>query len=174
MPDISKHESILEGLINGTYHTLGLSIGSHKVVTPGEKIAKRDTHGTPKLLAPPGFPQGVYAIISIDIDAPFITWNVLSPAAHWIQTGLKSAQGSQELTSDEPAIASWVGAGPPPGAAPHRYAFFLYLQKPDSIIPPNLREGHFGLMQRMRFDVDAMARQLGLGEIVAVNYFVSN
>lgn len=31
-----------------------------------------------------------------------------------------------------------------------------------------------GIMQRMRFDVDGMVKQLGLGEIVAANYFVSN
>jgi hypothetical protein len=31
-----------------------------------------------------------------------------------------------------------------------------------------------GLTQRMRFDTEAMVKQLGLGEIVAANYFVSN
>lgn len=39
MPDISKYEAILQGLKNGTYSTLGLSIGGHEVA-PGEKIAK--------------------------------------------------------------------------------------------------------------------------------------
>lgn len=39
MPDVSKHEAVLQGLVNDTYHTLGVSIGSHQV-TPGEKIPK--------------------------------------------------------------------------------------------------------------------------------------
>lgn len=29
-------------------------------------------------------------------------------------------------------------------------------------------------MQRVRFDVDGMVEKLGLGELVAVNYFVAN
>jgi hypothetical protein len=40
MPDISKHAAVLQGLMSGTYRTLGLSISSHNV-TPGLKIAKR-------------------------------------------------------------------------------------------------------------------------------------
>lgn len=103
-----------------------------------------------------------------------MSWNVASPIAHWIQTGFEVEQSNQELKSDEPAIAPWVAAGPPPGAAPHRYVFLLYSQKPLSTIPPNLKEKPMGIFQRIRFDVDAMARELGLGEIMAVNYFVSN
>lgn len=103
-----------------------------------------------------------------------MSWNVCSPIAHWIQTGFEIEQSNQELKSDELAIAPWVAAGPPPGAAPHRYVFLLYSQKPLSTILPNLKEKPFGIFHRMRFDVDAMARELGLGEIVAVNYFVSN
>ena len=40
MPDVSKHEAILDGLKNGTYHPLGLIIGGTKI-TAGEKIAKK-------------------------------------------------------------------------------------------------------------------------------------
>lgn len=39
MPDVSKYEAILQGLKNGTYRTLGLSIGALDVA-PGEKIVK--------------------------------------------------------------------------------------------------------------------------------------
>lgn len=134
----------------------------------------KDTQQIPTLSAPPGLPQGTYTVISIDLDAPFISWNVLGPVAHWIQTGFKVNQPEQELNSDEPAIAPWVAAGPPPGAAPHRYVFLLYNETPGSTVSPNLKEKPMSLMQRMRFDVDAMVKQLGLGEIVAANYFVSN
>jgi hypothetical protein len=41
MPDVSKIEDVLRGLENGTYHTLGLSLGSKKVTSPGLQIAKK-------------------------------------------------------------------------------------------------------------------------------------
>ncbi|OKL57988.1 hypothetical protein UA08_06861 [Talaromyces atroroseus] len=174
MPDISKHLEVLEGFKNGSYPTLGLSLGSRQV-TPGEKIPRADTKATPTLLAPPDLPQGSYAIISIDLDVPFASFNILSPGAHWVQTGFKiTDQPNRELKSDDPAVAYWAAAAPPPGAAPHRYVFFLYKQMPDSSIPQNYKEKPFGNSQRVRFDVDGMVKQLKLGEIVAVNYFVSN
>ena len=135
-------------------------------------IHSKETAPTPTLSAPHGLPQGVYTIIAIDLDGPLVSWNVCSPTAHWVQTGFTVQQSSQELKSDEPAIAPWAAAGPPPGAAPHRYLFLLYSQHV-SAIPPNLRKP-IGVFQRIRCDVDAMARRLGLGEIVAVNYFISN
>lgn len=39
MPDVSKHEAVLQGLKNGTYRTLDVTIGSHKI-NAGEKIPK--------------------------------------------------------------------------------------------------------------------------------------
>lgn len=69
---------------------------------------------------------------------------------------------------------SWIPAGPPPGAAPHRYLFLLYSQKTGSSVPQDLLGKDHGLMQRIRFDVEGMVERLGLGEIVAVNYFVAN
>ncbi|KAL4972610.1 phosphatidylethanolamine-binding protein [Aspergillus desertorum] len=173
MPDVSKYEVVLQGLMNGTYRTLGLSIGSQNV-TPGLKVAKQETQSTPTLSAPADLRHGVYTVISLDLDAPFASWNVLSPAVHWIQVGFKVGQPSQELKSDELPIVPWVAANPPPGTAPHRYVFFLYNQNPGSTIPSNLKEKPLNSWQRMRFDLDARIKQLGLGEIVAANYFVSN
>ncbi|KAL3428696.1 phosphatidylethanolamine-binding protein [Aspergillus tetrazonus] len=173
MPDVSKHLLVLQGLMNGTYRTLGLSIGSQNV-TPGLKIPKRDAKPTPTLSAPADLRHGVYTVISLDLDAPFASWNVFSPAAHWIQMGFKVEQPNQVLKSDELPITPWVAANPPPGAAPHRYVFFLYNQTPSSTIPRDLEEKPLSRFQRMRFDLDAMVKQLSLGEIVAANYFVSN
>lgn len=135
----------------------------------------KDTQPTPTLFAPLDLPQdGTYAIISLDLDAPFISWNALSPIAHWIQTGLKIHQQQRELKSDQPCIAPWAAAGPPPMAAPHRYVFLLYHQDPDWKIPQNFREKPLKISQRMRFDLDAIAKQLQLGDLAAVNYFLSN
>lgn len=197
MPDISKFEDALRGLENGTYRTLGLSVGSKKITSPGLKIPKKgkkliiyfflsyiiakinnltETQPTPTLFAPPDLPHdATYAVISLDLDAPFMSWNALSPIAHWIQTGLKIDQQHQrELKSAEPSIAPWAAAGPPPFAAPHRYVFLLYHQNPESTVPPNLKDKELTIPQRMRFVLDAMVKQLQLGDLVAVNYFVSN
>lgn len=197
MPDVSKLEDALRGLENGTYRTLGLSLGSKKVTSPGLKVPKKgnkliinfflghiistintskETQPTPTLFAPPDLTHdATYAVIALDLDAPFMSWNALSPIAHWIQTGLKIDQQQQrELKSAEPPIAPWAAAGPPPLAAPHRYVFLLYHQNTESAIPPNLKEKELTIPQRMRFGLDYMVKQLQLGDLVAVNYFVSN
>ena len=98
----------------------------------------------------------------------------MSPIAHWVQTDLQipSTGGSLELKSEKPPLGPWVSAGPPPGAQPHRYVIFLYEQQPASSTSPITEP--FGTMQRVRVDVDAMTRKLGLGEVVAANYFRSN
>lgn len=192
MPDVSKLAAVLQDLKNGTIHTLGVSIGS-VTITPGQKIAKAgkkqkspcdnqsdnsssDTHPTPKFTAPSDLPKdSSYTAICLDLDAPFISWNVMSPVAHLIQTDLKISQveGDLELKSSESALAPWAAAGPPPGAQPHRYVFYLYEQK-DGTSAIASKSKPLSLKQRMRFDVDALVKQLGLGSVVAANYFVSN
>ncbi|QGA17308.1 hypothetical protein EYB26_004979 [Talaromyces marneffei] len=194
MSDVSKHTAVLQDLKNGAIRTLGVSIGQ-VTITPGLKIAKAgedrlfsleliksdksssETHQAPKLTAPSDLPKdSSYAVICLDLDAPFISWNFMSPIAHFIQTDLKASQvegGVLELKSGEPTIGPWVGAGPPPGAQPHRYVFYLYEQKgTDSSIASKIKP--FSTTQRFRVDFDALVKKLGLGEIIAVNYFVSN
>lgn len=96
-----------------------------------------------------------------------------------MQAGLKavpSGSGPASLQSSEPAIASYHGAGPPPGAAPHRYVFFLYEQPADfdakKYAPADGEE--FPRMKRMRWDLDAWAEEVKLGPVLAANYFTSN
>ncbi|GAM43242.1 phosphatidylethanolamine-binding protein [Talaromyces pinophilus] len=176
MPDVSKHAAVLQDLKNGTVRTLGVSIGP-VTITPGQKIAKAETHQTPKLTAPSDLPKdSSYTVICLDLDAPFISWNFMSPIAHLVQTDLKISQtdeeGDLELKSSEPTLGSWVGAGPPPGAQPHRYVFYLYEQKSDSSIASKIKP--FSYAQRIRVNFDALVKQLDLGKLVAANYFVSN
>lgn len=128
---------------------------------------------TPTLFAPADLPKdGTYTMLCLDLDAPFGSFNFLSPIVHWLQTDFKVV--GQELKSDQTAIAPYLGAGPPPGAAPHRYLFLLYDQKPGQVIPPNWKNKPFSHPQRMRFDVEGMEKLLGLGDVLAANYFVSN
>lgn len=103
---------------------------------------------------------------------------MLGPILHWIQPGLSSQQQQQlaPVPSDTPFIANYIGPAPPPGSAPHRYAFFLYEQ------PAEFNAAQFapaggkplGNLGRMWASLDDWVTKLGLGEVVAVNYFKSN
>lgn len=95
---------------------------------------------------------------------------------HSIQTDSQIDKSSGKLKSNEDALVPWLPAGPPPASAPHRYIFILYAQKPDSNIPEEVKRTWRvkGTLQRMRFDHDRLVGELGLGEVVGVNYFVSN
>ncbi|KAL3465532.1 phosphatidylethanolamine-binding protein [Aspergillus heterothallicus] len=185
MPDISKHEAFIQALESGTYASLGLRIGS-QTVAPGTKVSKQETLSTPTIYAPATLAPGTYTLIAIDIDAPYFSWNVLSPIVHWIHTGLtippraeeepELAGREVELKSADPALVPWLPAGPPPGTAPHRYVFALYKQAPGASAPEKekLKGVPTSRLGRMRFDVDGMVGQLGLGEVVAGSYFVCN
>ncbi|KAJ5240094.1 hypothetical protein N7468_004713 [Penicillium chermesinum] len=144
MPDVSLFEEAIEGLKNGVYPALGVTIGPYQV-EPGAHIAKA--------------------------DAPYISWNALSPALHWAQPGLRIELPGRELKSSVPFIAEYTGAGPPPGAAPHRYVFLLYSQKPGSAVP---NQNSVGVLSRMRFDIEGFKKKLGLERIEAVNHFSSS
>lgn len=133
----------------------------------------QETRETPTLTVPAALSEGSYTAICLDLDAPFISFNPMSPVAHWIQTDLRASAFSKEtmgLTSDKLPLGPWVPAGPPPGAAPHRYLIILYKQQSTSspITEPYCH------MQRIRVDTNRLTKQLGLEKIVAANYYVSN
>ncbi|CEN61826.1 hypothetical protein ASPCAL08474 [Aspergillus calidoustus] len=185
MPDVSQYETFIQEVETGTHATVGLRVGS-QTVTPGAKVPKAETRSTPTLYAPKTAPlqPGLYTLIAIDIDAPYTSFNALSPIVHWIQTGFvvpepeaESEQSQEiELRSTDPVIVPWLPAYPPPGTAPHRYVFMLYKQTPGAGVPePQKLKGRpKSRLGRMRFDVQGVVGQLGLGEVVAGNYFVCN
>lgn len=116
-----------------------------------------------------------YMAISLDIDAPFPSFRVLGPILHWIQPGLESSSEEIILKSTAPFVADYIGPAPPPGSAPHRYVFLLYEE------PIGLNGGRYapadgaGMSNwyRMRYDLDAWEREIGLGSALGVNYFRS-
>lgn len=129
----------------------------------------------PKLSFPGANPNSTYMIVSLDIDVPFSTFNILGPILHWIQSGIK-VTNETKLESDAPFIADYIAPAPPPIGAPHRYLFFLY-EQPDGFdltahAPADGKK--LGLLNRMRYDFDAWAEEIKLGPIVAFNYFTSN
>ncbi|THC90915.1 hypothetical protein EYZ11_009632 [Aspergillus tanneri] len=52
------------------------------------------TKSAPDAQSPPTIsfaasPETTYMVVGLDIDAPFPSFNILSPILHWIQSGLK-------------------------------------------------------------------------------------
>ncbi|KAK6851015.1 PEBP-like protein [Apiospora arundinis] len=62
------------------------------------------------------------------------------------------------------------------GAAPHRYAFFLYEQPAgfDAKAQSPAKGKEVGVKPRMWFSLDDWEAKVGLGEVLALNYFTSN
>lgn len=119
-------------------------------------------------------------VISLDIDAPFPSFGILGPILHWIQPGFQAVSdegtsGTFKLKSTAPFVADYIGPAPPPGSSPHRYIFFLYEEPSgfdvEKYSPPN--GGSLSNWYRMRYDLDAWEREIGLGGVLGVNYFTS-
>jgi phosphatidylethanolamine-binding protein (PEBP) family uncharacterized protein len=125
-----------------------------------------------------------YLAVSIDLDAPFPSFPVLGPILHGAQAdlvpGAVDADGFVALEggSAEWQVAPYVGPGPPPLSAPHRYVFMVFEQpegmdtaKVKSVL--GLQGPGTGVVSRMRWDQEAAEKSLGLGEVVAGNYFLT-
>ncbi|CAK7214056.1 hypothetical protein SCUCBS95973_002016 [Sporothrix curviconia] len=128
--------------------------------------------------------------VSLDPDAPFPSFAFLGPILHGLQTdlvvagaadggsGSSSSSGWVPLTSPTKPIVSYIKPGPPSPSAAHRYVFMVYKQ-PEGLDTAGVMarmgwapEG-VSRMGRMRFDANTLTQNLGLGEIVAINYFRS-
>ncbi|EYE90521.1 YbhB/YbcL family Raf kinase inhibitor-like protein [Aspergillus ruber CBS 135680] len=159
---------------------LGVAVGSYKV-TPGQFIPRGEAQGIPEIsFSTATNANKTYLLVSIDLDGPFPSFSILSPILHWIQPSLHPAPSEDGTTTilkaNAPFIANWIGPEPPPGSSPHRYVFLLYEQPEEFEVHRYTSEGgkEMGIWGRVRFDLDGFAREIGLGEVVAANYFLSN
>ncbi|KGQ10424.1 Carboxypeptidase Y inhibitor [Beauveria bassiana D1-5] len=125
-----------------------------------------------------------YIAVCLDLDAPFPSFSVLGPIAHWIQTDLVPVEESVEdgftkLETDARPVMPYIGPGPPSPSAPHRYVFLLWKQ-PASVGSVDEVSAIFslpaepGLTARIRWNQSLFEKQMGLGEPLAVNYFVAD
>lgn len=135
-----------------------------------------DAQSPPELSLSEASATTTYLMVALDIDAPFPSCAVLGPILHWIQPGLTMEQGSPTLKAETPFVANYIGPAPPPGSSPHRYVFMLY-EQPASFdgakyAPPNGQ--NLPNTRRMRYNLDSWAKEIGLGPLVAANYFKSN
>lgn len=136
------------------------------------------------LAGPNMSPLARYIAIGLDLDAPFPTLALLSPILHWVQADYqlvpslpnRMATNAGLLESSSPFVADYVGPAPPPGSYPHRYMFLLYEQPENCNIQEQAPPGGkpLGNWMRMRFDLHKWEIKNGLGNPVAMNYFLSN
>ncbi|OAR01506.1 hypothetical protein LLEC1_02606 [Akanthomyces lecanii] len=154
----------------------------------GIKLSKLATKTTPTLSVSTSLVKphdsDKYIAMCIDLDAPFLSFSFLGPIAHWLQTDLVAAKDSSEdgftkLETTNRPIYPYVGPGPPPPSAPHRYVFMLWEQpasvaSADEVAQALSVPAEPGLTARIRWDQSFFEHKMGLGEPLAVNYFVAD
>ncbi|KAF2655725.1 PEBP-like protein [Lophiostoma macrostomum CBS 122681] len=158
-----------------TSKILGLALEKHANIQPGQLIPKADAATPPELQFAAASPDKSYIAICLDLDAPFASIPFASPINHWTQSGfrLSTSAGNGRLETSDPFIVNWAPPGPPPISGPHRYLFALY-EEPSGFDVKSLAPGkEVGIPPRFRYNVDAWARSIGLGHVLAANYFRS-
>ena len=187
------------GSVPAVLKTLESAPAKLKVIFPGDKaiseagafLPRAAAAAGPQIFVAPGTssPTGTFLALCLDLDAPLPSFPFMSPIAHWIQTDLVAqtagvgADGFAQLkpaSGKERTVAPYRGPRPPPGSAPHRYIFLVWAQ-PDGVTYESVREAlgvsgdaQLGLWPRIRWDEDAFEKKVGLGEVLASNYYVSN
>ncbi|KAK0643784.1 phosphatidylethanolamine-binding protein [Cercophora newfieldiana] len=129
-----------------------------------------------------------YLVAGLDLDPPFPSFPVMGPLLHSLQADMTLATG--EMGADEEFIrlqgrsregeevAGYMGPAPPPWSGPHRYVFVVW-EQPKGVDGGKIREElglqegeGVGMVGRLRWDLEGFERRLGLGRVVAGNYFV--
>ncbi|KAF3763607.1 PEBP-like protein [Cryphonectria parasitica EP155] len=179
MPANEQVEAAFALIKQDPSNILGLKVGKHNITEPGQYVPRADAKEAPEITYPAASPSKSYTVICLDLDPPSRSFSFLGPALHWIQPGLRVGSSSAEpLASSEPFIANYLPPGPPPGVAPHRYVFYLYEEPEGSALDGGKfapKDGKpMGIMSRVRTSLDDWVVKMGLGPLVAANYFNSN
>lgn len=148
----------------------------HRVQGVRNRNSRSQCGWSQKLSFPAGDASQKYIAVSLDNDAPFPSFNVLSPILHSIQADLKvSADSPKVLTSSSPYVVNWIGPEPPSPSGPHRYVFLLYKQPSDFNSKDIPTTGiQVGLWARIRWNQSAWEKKFQVGQPVAVGSFLSN
>jgi phosphatidylethanolamine-binding protein (PEBP) family uncharacterized protein len=137
----------------------------------GQYIPRLSAQVAPKISYPNGVPGKKYFVITLDLDAPFVSFPILGPILHWMRYDLTVGEGGA-LEGDE--ACAWAAPRPPPGSGPHRYVFALF-EQPESLKKDMIaHEGGYSIGMRMRYDYAALEKKIGLGEVLAGTWFTSN
>lgn len=163
-------------------------------LSPTTSAASHSSSGSRRLSQDPGSLLPRYLVAGLDLDPPFPSFPVMGPILHSMQADLTLAadeldpESADEFIPLQPAtgedgagasrpVAAYMGPAPPGLSSPHRYMFMMW-EQPAGVTGERIRdevgfgEEGVGLMTRMRWDQEAFERKLGLGRVVAGNYFV--
>ncbi|KAJ5451376.1 hypothetical protein N7491_000558 [Penicillium cf. griseofulvum] len=164
-----NHVKAAFSLIEDKTKLLGLTIGIHENVQPGTWIPRNEAQELPRLSFAGANPTSTYLVVSLDIDAPFPAFGILSPILHWIQSDMKVTSDAT-LESNAPFIANYIGPAPLLSARPIDTSFSYF----DLTAYAPAGGKNLGNLSRMRYDFDAWAEEIKLGPPVAFNYFTCN
>jgi hypothetical protein len=105
--------------------------------------------------------------------APGINANRTTRLHYW-QPGLTFSSNGTVVNNTIP-IAIYNPPRPPPGDIAHTYTFYLFEQEASFMPPANnsiLSAGMVNMgMNRMSFNVGNLAKEMGVGPLVAANYY---
>jgi hypothetical protein len=138
-------------------------------VTPGQLLTKEQSATTPVVTVTPVNStvqlNGKYTIAMVDAD---IVGSDLSKGEnrHWLINGVDIGTDGKVTNASATSITAYAGPGPAAGSGPHRYVVIIYAQPESFKAPPDLSQP-IGVTL---FDVNAYAKDSGLGPIIAANY----
>ncbi|KAF2197440.1 PEBP-like protein [Delitschia confertaspora ATCC 74209] len=164
---------------------LRISFPATGLTAVGQTVSKTDSKPTPTLhLKVPASPSKSYLSLSLDPDAPFPSFNLLSPILHSVSANLTAdgdldSDGFAQLAATNQApLVPWLAPGPPAISAPHRYVFLVY-EQPEQVTEESIRKEmgwvvgkDVGLGKRVRWNLEEFERKFGLGSVVGFGWFV--
>ncbi|KAK3943393.1 phosphatidylethanolamine-binding protein [Diplogelasinospora grovesii] len=162
--------------------TLRVHFPEKTVTQPGVKLSKAESAKPPtlsissSLVTPDATGEKKYVVVALDLDPPFPSFPVMGPILHGLHADLTPGTTVEEGEANTEPIAVYVGPGPPPPSAPHRYVFLVF-EQPPNMNTESMRERlglgeKPGVRARVRWDQEAAEKKLGLGRVVAGNYFI--
>ncbi|TGJ83940.1 hypothetical protein E0Z10_g4838 [Xylaria hypoxylon] len=127
-------------------------------------------------------PGTKYIAVSLDLDAPFPSWSFLGPILHGIHIdlvpGTPDADGFVPLEGATEWLVSYLPPGPPKPSAAHRYVFLVF-EQPEGLDAAKLKSvlkfaPEVKLTARLWWNQETSEKKLGLGEVLAGNYFLTS
>jgi len=162
--------------------SLKLHFPKKVVSAPKQALTKAEAAKAPTFSIAEGAakPGQKYIIVGLDLDAPFPSFPIMSPVLHSLEVSAEvlgsAAAGWYAVQSGE-VIFAYIAPGPPPGSGPHRYVFAVYEQPAGSTAESVKKALGLGTepsaFSRPRWDQADCETKLGLGKIVAGNYWTT-
>jgi phosphatidylethanolamine-binding protein (PEBP) family uncharacterized protein len=144
--------------------------GTEVTLKSGDKLTPKLTHNPPHIDWDVGDDgDEYYTLLLVDPDAPNRKDPIYGEWVHWAVSNIPGAEVEKGV-----ARYAYVGAGPPKGTGPHRYAFLLYKQHygPFEIVD-TFDHTAASADKRPKFSAKKHAIHNNLGDPVAMSYFTA-